>query len=53
MRFDSKLYKNIIGIPMGTTCAFLVVDLLAHLSRRLYCYRFSSVVRPSVREHFL
>ena len=25
--FGSKLYRQIVGIPMGTTCAPLVADL--------------------------
>ena len=31
-RFDSKLYRKIVGIPMGTNCAPLVADLF------LFCY---------------
>ena len=31
-RFGTKLYRQIVGIPMGTTCAPLVADLF------LYCY---------------
>ena len=31
IRFGSKLYRQNVGIPMGTNC----VPLLAHLSRRL------------------
>ena len=27
IRFGSKLYKQIVGIPMGTSCAPLVADL--------------------------
>ena len=27
IRFGSKLYGQIVGIPMGTTCAPLVADL--------------------------
>ena len=30
--FGSKLYRQIVGIPMGTNCAPLVADLL------LFCY---------------
>ena len=30
--FGSKLYRQIVGIPMGTNCAPLVVDLF------LFCY---------------
>ena len=32
IRFGSKLYIQIVGIPMGTNCASLVADLV------LYCY---------------
>ena len=31
-RFGLKLYRQIVGIPMGTNCALLVADLL------LFCY---------------
>ena len=32
IRFGSELYRQIVGIPMGTNCAPLVVDLF------LFCY---------------
>ena len=32
LKFGSKLYKQIVGIPMGTNCAPLVADLF------LFCY---------------
>ena len=32
-RFGSKLYRQIVGIPMGTDCASLVADLF------LFCYK--------------
>ena len=32
IRFGSKLYRQIVGIPMGTTCAPLVAELF------LFCY---------------
>ena len=32
IRFGSKLYRQIIGIPMGTNCVPLVADLF------LFCY---------------
>ena len=32
IRFGSKLYRQIVGIPMGTSCAPLVADLF------LFCY---------------
>ena len=32
IRFGTKFYRQIVGIPMGTNCAPLVADLF------LYCY---------------
>ena len=32
IRFASKLYRQIVGIPMGTNCAPLVADLFS------FCY---------------
>ena len=32
IRFGTKLYKQVVRIPMGTNCASLVVDLF------LFCY---------------
>ena len=32
IRFGSKLYRKIVGIPIGTNCALLVADLF------LFCY---------------
>ena len=32
IRFGPKLYRQIVGIPMGTNCAPLVADLF------LFCY---------------
>ena len=33
IRFGSKLYRQIVGSPMGTNCAPLVADLFS-----LFCY---------------
>ena len=30
IRFGSKLYRQIVGIPMGTNCAPLVADLFCY-----------------------
>ena len=32
IRFGTKLYRQIVGIPMGTNCASLITDLF------LFCY---------------
>ena len=37
IRVGTKLYKQIVGIPMGTNCAPLVADLF------LYCYETDSM----------
>ena len=41
MRFRSKLYRQIVGIPMGTNCAPLVADLF------LFCYERDVVLSLS------
>ena len=33
MRFVTKLYRQVVGIPMGTNCARLVAELF------LFCYK--------------
>ena len=33
IRFGTKFYRQVVGIPMGTNCAPLVADLV------LFCYR--------------
>ena len=38
IRFGTKLYRQIVGIPMGTNCAPLVIDMF------LFCYeRYNEV----------
>ena len=32
VQFDGMIYQQIVGIPMGTTCAPLIADLF------VYCY---------------
>ena len=41
IRFGSKLYRQIVGIPMGTMCAPLVADLF------LFCYERDFVLSLS------
>ena len=40
-RFGTKLYRQIVGIPMGTNCAPLVADLF------LFCYERESMTSLS------
>ena len=35
IRLGSKLYRQIVGIPMGTNCALLVADLCSSVMRDL------------------
>ena len=44
IRFGTKLYRQTIGIPMGTNCAPLVADLF------LFCYE-SNFMKPVSREN--
>ena len=42
IRFSSKLYRHIVGIPIGTNCAPLVADLFF-----LFCYERNFVLSIS------
>ena len=42
IRFGTKLYRQIVGIPMGTNCAPLVADLF------LFCYERDFMMSLSV-----
>ena len=41
IRFDTKLYRQVVGIPMGTYCAPVVADLF------LFCYARDFMMSPS------
>ena len=41
IRFGDKLYRQVIGIPMGTNCAPLIADLF------LYCYESDFMLKLS------
>ena len=41
IRFGTKLYRQVVGIPMGTNCAPLVADLF------LFCYERDFMMSPS------
>ena len=41
IRFGSKLYRQIVGIPMGTNCAPLIADLF------LFRYERDCMLSPS------
>ena len=42
IRFDIKLFRQIVGIPMGTNCAPVVADLF------LFCYERDFMMSLSV-----
>ena len=46
IRFASKLYRQIIGIPMGTNCALLLADLF------LFCYERHFMLSLSEENQF-
>ena len=43
IRFGSKLYRQIVGIPMGTNCAPLVADLFCSIMRETSCCPFQRI----------
>ena len=52
IRFDSKLYRQIIGIPMGTNCAPLVADLFLFCNNRDFILSLSEDNQSDVIEAF-
>ena len=44
IRFGSKLYRQIVGIPMGTNCAPLVADLFLFCYERDFMLSLSEVI---------
>ena len=44
IRFGSKLYRQIVGIPMGTNCAPLVADLFCSVMRETSCCPFRRII---------
>ena len=43
IRFGSKLYRQIVGIPMGTNCAPLVADLFCSVMRETSYFPFQRI----------
>ena len=52
IRFCSKLYKQILGIPMGSNCAPLVADLYLFCYERDFLLSFSKDNQSDVIEAF-
>ena len=51
-RFGSKLYKQIVGIPMRTNCAPLVADLFLFCYERYFMLSLSEDNQSDVIEAF-
>ena len=45
IRFRSKLYRQIVGIPMGTNCAPLVADLFCIVMRETLCCLCQTIIK--------
>ena len=43
IRFGSKLYRQIVGISMGTNCVLLVADLFCSVMRETLCCLFQMI----------
>ena len=52
IRFGTKLYRQIVGIPMGTNCAPLVADLFLFCYERDFMKNLSSNNQADVIEAF-
>ena len=52
IRFGSKLYKQIVGIPMGINCAHLVADLFLFCYARDFMFSLSDNHQTNIIEAF-
>ena len=52
IRFGTKLYRHIVGIPMGTNCAPLVADLFLFCYERDFSTSLSDVKQAEIIEAF-
>ena len=52
IRFGTKLYRQIVGIPMGTNCAPLVADLFLFCYERAFMMSLSDVKQAEIIEAF-
>ena len=52
IRFGTKLYRQIVGIPMGTNCAPLVADLCLFCYERDFMTSLSGVKQAEIIEAF-
>ena len=52
IRFGPKLYRQIVGIPMGTNCAPLVADLFLFCYERVFMLSLSDNNKAEIIEAF-
>ena len=52
IRFGSKLYRQIVDVPMGTNCAPLVADLFLFCNRTDFMLSLSDNNRTDIIEAF-
>ena len=52
IRFGTKLYRQIVGIPMGTNCAPLVTDLFLFCYERDFMTSLSDIKQAEIIEAF-
>ena len=45
IRFGSKLYRQIVGIPMGTNSVHLVADLFLFCLREILCCLCLTIIK--------
>ena len=51
IRFDSRLYRKIVGIPMCTNCAPLVADLFYFVMRETSSCTFLTIIKQILLKH--
>ena len=51
IRFGNNLYRQIVGIPMGTYCAPLVADLFLFCYERISISSLSDDIKPVLLRH--
>ena len=51
IRLGTKLYRHIVGIPMGTECAPLVAEIFLFCHKRFHERFFSKITRPTLLRH--
>ena len=51
IRFGTKLYRQIVGIPMGTNCAPLVANLFLFCYEREFMKDLLMITRPTLLRH--